>query len=120
MCHKRWATGTALLQVGEHPMGTTSGTAPVPLPLARTGWLYQCKPPLSCKGQEELASCPEVELKNVYVNPIGRMQQEGAITVREICFRGRKELGFFQLLSSVFFPRDETQTTLLCYGISGA
>lgn len=23
--------------------------------------------------------------------------------VREICFRGRKELGFFQLLSSVFF-----------------
>lgn len=84
-------------------MGTTSGTAPVPLPLARTGWLYQCKPPLSCKGQEELASCPEVELKNVYVNPIGRMQQERAIMVREICFRGRKELGFFQLLSSVFF-----------------
>lgn len=84
-------------------MGHRQSTEPVPLPLARTGWLCQCKPPLSCKGRGELASCPEVELKNIYVNPVGRMQQERAITVREICFRGRKQLSFFQLLSNVFF-----------------
>lgn len=36
---------------------------------------------------------------NCLFNPVGRVQQLKPILAREICFQGRKELGFFQLLS---------------------